>query len=481
MLHADGTWRWVEVIAQDRSHDAAIGGVVLNFRDVTDRKRLEDQLQHEAFHDSLTGLANRALFADRVTHALARAARGPVDQLAVLFIDLDDFKLVNDSLGHAAGDELLTAVGERIRACLRRQDTAARLGGDEFGILVEDASAEEAEEVAVRILDSLRQPFSLAARQIFVQASIGIALGGGLGSTVTAEELLRNADVAMYTAKSRGKGRHEFYEVRMHASALHRLELRERLEAALEAEEFVVHYQPIVELVSGEITGVEALVRWRQRDGRLALPAEFIPLAEETGLVVPLGQWVLREACRQARVWQTELAGPLSMAINVASRQLQDPAFMSSLAACVRRSGVHPSDLVMELTESALLDDGETTAASIAGMKDLGVRIALDDFGTGYSSLSHLRRFPIDMLKIDRSFVSGVDGTEEGERALVHSIIRLASSLGLETVAEGIERPEQAVRLRTLGARLGQGFHFGHPMDPADLSALFRSRGRLAG
>jgi diguanylate cyclase (GGDEF)-like protein len=471
----------VEVIAQDRSHDPAIGGVVLNFRDVTDRKRLEDQLQHEAFHDPLTGLANRALFADRVTHALARAARGPVDQLAVLFTDLDDFKLVNDSLGHAAGDELLTAVGERIRACLRRQDTAARLGGDEFAILVEDASAEKAEEIALRILDALRQPFSLAARQIFVQASIGTALGGGLGSTLTAEELLRNADVAMYTAKSRGKGRHEFFEARMHASALHRLELRERLEAALEADEFVVHYQPVVDLGSGEIAGVEALVRWRQPDGRLALPAEFIPLAEETGLIVPLGQWVLDEACRQARAWQTEVAGSLSMAINVASRQLQDPAFTASLAATVRRSGVRPADLVLELTESALLDDGETTAASIAGMKEVGVRIALDDFGTGYSSLSHLRRFPIDVLKIDRSFVNGIDGDDDGERALVHSIIRLARSLDLETVAEGIERPAQVARLRALGARLGQGFHFAHPMDPADLAALLRRRGRLAG
>ncbi len=481
MRHADGSWRWVEVIAQDRSHDPAIGGVVLNFRDVTDRKRLEDQLQHEAFHDPLTGLANRALFADRVTHALARAARGPVDQLAVLFTDLDDFKLVNDSLGHAAGDELLTAVGERIRACLRRQDTAARLGGDEFGILVEDASAEKAEEVALRILDALRQPFSLAARQIFLQASIGTALGGGLGSAVTAEELLRNADVAMYTAKSRGKGRHEFYEARMHASALHRLELRERLETALEAEEFVVHYQPVVDLRSGEIAGVEALVRGRQPTGRLALPAEFIPLAEETGLIVPLGQWVLDEACRQARAWHAEVAGPLSMAVNVASRQLQDPAFTSSLAATVRRSGARPGDLVLELTESALLDDGDTTAASIAGMKELGVRIALDDFGTGYSSLSHLRRFPIDMLKIDRSFVNGIDGEDDGERALVHSIIRLARSLELETVAEGVERPEQVVRLRALGARLGQGFHFARPMDPADLSALLRSRGRLAG
>jgi EAL domain-containing protein (putative c-di-GMP-specific phosphodiesterase class I) len=285
----------------------------------------------------------------------------------------------------------------------------------------------------------------------------------------------------MYTAKSRGKGRHEFYAPQMHASALHRLELRERLEAALEANEFVVHYQPVVELASGRIAGVEALVRWQQPTGHLALPAEFIPMAEETGLVVPLGQWVLDEACRQSATWHANGYGPLSMAVNVAARQLQDAAYTAGLAATIARSGVRVADLVLELTESALLDDGETTAASIAGMKELGVRIALDDFGTGYSSLSHLRRFPIDVLKIDRSFVNGVDGDGDGERALVHSIIRLARSLDLETVAEGVERPEQVVRLRALGAKLAQGFHFARPMDAASLTRLLRTRSRLAG
>ncbi|HET7685303.1 MAG TPA: EAL domain-containing protein [Candidatus Limnocylindria bacterium] len=481
MQHADGTWRWIETVAQDRSHDPAVGGVVLNYRDVTDRRLLEDQLQHEAFHDPLTGLANRALFADRVTHALARAGRGRADQVAVLFADLDDFKLVNDSLGHAAGDELLTAVAERIRACLRAQDTAARLGGDEFAILLEDASREAADEVATRIQDALRQPFGLAARQLFVQASIGAALGGGMGSQGTAEELLRNADAAMYTAKSRGKGRHEFYEPQMHATALHRLELRERLEAALEANEFEVHYQPVVDLASLNIDGVEALVRWRQPGGRLAQPGEFIPLAEETGLIVPLGRWVLEEACRQARAWHALPGPPLAMAVNVASRQLQDPAFVRDLSDIVEASGIRAADLVLELTESALLDDGETTAASITGMKALGVRIALDDFGTGYSSLSHLRRFPIDVLKIDRSFVNGIDGDEEGERALVRSIIRLAHSLDLETVAEGVERTSQVVRLRALGAKYGQGFHFAPPMNAEALGQLVGKRARLVG
>ena len=485
LRHADGSWRWVDTIGLNLLADPAVGGIVLNFRDVTERKQLEDQLQHEAFHDPLTGLANRALFADRVTHALARSARHPQDQLAVLFLDLDDFKVVNDSLGHAAGDELLTAVAERIRACLRRQDTPARLGGDEFGILVEETDPDAAGQVAGRILAALRQPFALDSRQLFAQASIGIALGSGHrkpGEGATAEELLRNADAAMYTAKSRGKGRFEFYEVRMHASALKRLELRGRMEASLAAGEFVVFYQPIVELASGDVAGVEALVRWRQSDGHLALPEEFIPLAEETGLIVPLGSWVLEESCRQSSEWRhVSRDRSLSMAVNVSSRQLQDPAFVTIVARTLEKTGLPAAELVLELTESALLDEGEATAAAIASLKALGVHISLDDFGTGYSSLSHLRRFPIDVLKIDRSFVEGIDGGEEGERALVRSIIRLAHSLKLETVAEGIERREQLAPLLALGVRYGQGFLFARPMEAGAIDRLLREQTRLVG
>jgi diguanylate cyclase (GGDEF)-like protein/PAS domain S-box-containing protein len=485
LRHADGSWRWVDAIGLNLLADPAVGGMVLNFRDVTERKRLEDQLQHEAFHDPLTGLANRALFADRVTHALARSARHPQDRLAVLFLDLDDFKVVNDSLGHAAGDELLSAVAERIRACLRRQDTPARLGGDEFGILVEETDEDAAGQVAERILAALRQPFALDSRQLFAQASIGIALGSGnrpAGDGDTAEDLLRNADAAMYTAKSRGKGRFEFYEVRMHASALKRLELRGRMEASLAAGEFVIFYQPIVELVSGDVAGVEALVRWRQPDGRLALPAEFIPLAEETGLIGPLGRWVLEESCRQAAEWRRTIRDQtLSMAVNVSSRQLQDPEFAALVGHALSETGLPASELVLELTESALLDEGEGTGTTIASLKALGVRIALDDFGTGYSSLSHLRRFPIDVLKIDRSFVDGIDGGEQGERALVRSIIRLAHSLKLETVAEGVERPEQLAPLRALGARYGQGFLFAKPMEAPGIARLLRQHARLVG
>jgi diguanylate cyclase (GGDEF)-like protein/PAS domain S-box-containing protein len=483
LLHADGSWRWVDAIGLNLLADPAVGGIVLNFRDITERKRLEDQLQHEAFHDPLTGLANRALFGDRVTHALARTVRHMQDQVAVLFLDLDDFKVVNDSLGHAAGDELLSAVAERIRACLRRQDTPARLGGDEFGILVEETDAEAAGEVAERILAALRQPFALDSRQLFAQASIGIAMGSGQRNPSdgdTAEELLRNADAAMYTAKSRGKGRFEFYEVRMHASALKRLELRGRMEASLAAGEFVLHYQPIVELVSGELAGVEALVRWRQPDGRLALPEEFIPLAEETGLIGPLGTWVLEESCRQAAEWRATARAPsLSMAVNVSSRQLQDPEFVTTVANTLATTGLPASELVLELTESALLDEGEVTTTAIASLKSHGVRISLDDFGTGYSSLSHLRRFPIDVLKIDRSFVNGIDRGEEGERTLVRSIIRLAHSLKLETVAEGVERTEQIAPLRALQVRYVQGFLFARPMEARAILRLLHERARL--
>jgi diguanylate cyclase (GGDEF)-like protein/PAS domain S-box-containing protein len=480
--HADGSWRWVEAIGLDLTHDPAVGGVVLNYRDVTERRQLEQQLQHEAFHDPLTGLANRALFTDRVTHALSRGDRS-TDQLAVLFLDLDDFKVVNDSLGHAAGDDLLTAVAERIRACLRRADTPARLGGDEFGILLEQASEEIATEVADRILHALRQPFTIGARQLFVQASIGIAICGGgsrAGDADSAEELLRNADAAMYTAKSRGKGRYEFYEAEMHASALRRLEVRARIETSLEAGDFTVLYQPVVALASGEIAGMEALVRWRQPDGRLALPADFVPLAEETGLIVPLGRWVLEESLRQAARWRQQFPQrTLVMAVNVSSRQLQDEGFVDVVASALADADLPPQHLVLEVTESALLDVGDPTNSTIAGLKRLGLRISLDDFGTGYSSLSHLRRFPIDVLKIDRSFVAGIDAGRQGERALVRSIIRLAHSLRLETVAEGIERSDQVARLRSLGADFGQGYYFAEPINAVAATRLLQRRIRL--
>ena len=481
LRHADGGWRWVEVVGQNRLMEGAVNALVLNYRDVTDRKRLEEQLQHDAFHDPLTGLANRALFSDRVAHALARR-HGVGQGVAVLFIDLDDFKLVNDSLGHAAGDVLLTAVADRIRGCLRPQDTAARIGGDEFAVLVEEADAQRSAEIADGILEAMRTPFALADRQVFMQASIGISVandGDEGADPETAEDLLRNADAAMYTAKARGKGRHQLYEPAMHAEALRRLELRERLEAALDAGEFEVHYQPTVELASETIIGAEALVRWRQPDGRVAQPGEFLGVAEDSGLIVGLGRWVLEQACNEAATW-AQAGRSLSVAVNAAPRQLADPAFPGDVAAALTASGLPPDHLVMEVTESALLDEGQVTTSAIAELKRLGVRVALDDFGTGYSSLSHLRRFPIDVLKIDRSFIAGIDGDSRDERALVRSIVRLAHSLRLETVAEGIERPEQLDVLRTFGARQGQGFLFAEPMDASAFRKLIGSAVRLA-
>jgi len=479
--HADGSWRWVEAIGQNLLADDAVGGLVLNYRDVTDRTRLEEQLRHEAFHDPLTGLANRALFADRVAHALTRRRR-PDDRAAVLFIDLDDFKVVNDSLGHAAGDSLLTAVAERLRACLRGADTAARLGGDEFGVLLEDSGEHEATEIADRVLAALRQPFTLEARQVYAQASIGIAmqpLGISAGSATTPDELLRNADAAMYTAKARGKARFEFFQAEMHADAMRRLDLRGRLDAALTDGAFTLRYQPVVDLATGRTVGCEALVRWRQDDGSLLSPADFIPIAEESGFIVPLGQWVLAQACRDAVEWQGTGRSAASVAVNVASRQLREPGFAAAVAAVLADSRLPAGRLVVEITESTLLHEGGETAAAIEDLKRQGVRIALDDFGTGYSSLSHLRSFPIDVLKIDRSFVQHVDGPERDERALVRSIIRMAQALRLETVAEGIERAAQHEQLRAMGADLGQGYLYARPIELADLMLLEVDRTRL--
>jgi diguanylate cyclase (GGDEF)-like protein/PAS domain S-box-containing protein len=479
--HADGTWRWVEAIGQNLLADDAVGGLVLNYRDVTDRTRLEEQLRHEAFHDPLTGLANRALFSDRVAHALMRRRR-PDDRAAVLFIDLDDFKVVNDSLGHAAGDLLLTAVAERLRACLRGQDTAARLGGDEFGVLLEDSGEQEASEVAARLLAALGQPFTLEARQVFAQASIGIAmqpLGFAPGSATTPDELLRNADAAMYTAKARGKARFEFFQAEMHVEAMRRLDLRSRLDAALADGAFILRYQPVVDLASGRTVGCEALVRWRQDDGSLLGPADFIPVAEDSGFIVPLGRWVLEQACRDGVTWQGTGRRGASIAVNVASRQLREPGFAATVAAVLAKTRLPAGRLVLEITESTLLHEGDETAQAIEDLKRQGVRIALDDFGTGYSSLSHLRRFPIDVLKIDRSFVQHVDGPERDERALVRSIIRMAQALRLETVAEGIERRAQHEQLHAMGADLGQGYLYARPIELAELMGLEVDRSRL--
>jgi diguanylate cyclase (GGDEF)-like protein/PAS domain S-box-containing protein len=463
-LHKDGSYRVVDATIRNLLEDEAVRGIVINYRDVTEQRELERQLRHEAFHDSLTGLANRALLIDRVEHAMLRRRRNRA--LAVMFMDLDDFKTINDSLGHAAGDNVLQAVAERLRACLRLEDTIARPGGDEFAMLVEDSTPAAVEALAGRVLDGLRAPFDVAGRPLQIGASIGVAMVGA--DPVSADELLRDADAAMYIAKARGKGRVEVFRTSMHAAAVTRLEIKSGLEHAIEREELRLRYQPIFHLRSGRLTGVEALVRWRRPAGREVPPAEFIALAEETGLIDSIGRWVLTQACRQAQAWREAGHADLHLCVNLSPRQLRQASIVDVLADTLEQSGLDPSALTLELTESGMvLEDGPR----LHELRSLGVQLSLDDFGTGYSSLTHLARLPVSVLKIDRSFVSQLDRTSDGT-ALVTSVIQLAGALNMTTVAEGIERPEQLALLRELGCDYGQGFLLARPLDPIRAGAL---------
>jgi diguanylate cyclase (GGDEF)-like protein/PAS domain S-box-containing protein len=461
--HADGSWRTLEATGHNMIGDPMVNGIVVNYRDVTERKVLERQLIHEAFHDPLTGLANRALFIDRVDHALTR--RDGPKRLAVLFMDVDDFKTINDSLGHAAGDLVLVAVAERLRGCLRPEDTVARLGGDEFGVLVEDADDSLPHELATRLLDALRNPFDISGKQVHLQASVGLAFGND--EIRTANELLRNADVAMYTAKNRGKGRVERFETSMHAAVLSRLELKADLERAITHDEFRLRYQPTFDLHDGRLSGFEALLRWRHPTRGEIFPNDFIGLAEETGLIVPIGTWVLEQACAQARAWVDAGCDDLVLSVNLSARQLREPDIVAWVRNALAKADLAPARLMLELTESSLMQDDE---GRLHAIRALGVTLALDDFGTGYSSLSYLSRFPIDVLKIDRSFTSELGEVEDS--ALVRSVIQLASAMDMRTVAEGIERPEQLARVTALGCDFAQGYLLGRPMDPIRATGL---------
>jgi diguanylate cyclase (GGDEF)-like protein/PAS domain S-box-containing protein len=470
LRQGDGTWLPVETVATSGMVEGDTAAVVLNTRDLQERKALEQKLTFQAFHDPLTRLANRTLFRERVEHSLDR--RGSSDN-AVLFIDLDNFKTINDSLGHAAGDHVLVETAHRLRSALRSEDTAARLGGDEFGVLLEDAGVTDAARVAERIRTVLGVPFWVLGQEVFISASIGIATRE-IGDTAT--ELLRNADVAMYTAKTKGKARFEIFEPRMHDVVVARLGLEAELRRAIDRQEFVVYYQPIVSLQSGEVTGAEALVRWQHPTRGLLAPLEFIPLAEETGLIVPLGAWILRQACRQLAEWQALRGGgePFVMSVNLSSRQLVRDVIADEVAAAVDESGIRASWLVLEVTETVLMADPVVAATALAHIRDLGVRVALDDFGSGYSSLSHLRRFPIDIVKIDKSFVDDV--THEGSNsAIARGIIDLGRAMNIQTVAEGIEQDEQAETLRALGCELGQGYYLAKPLDAASWAGLLRA------
>jgi diguanylate cyclase (GGDEF)-like protein/PAS domain S-box-containing protein len=458
----DGTVVQLESVFNNLLDVATVGGVVLTARDVTERRALEDQLAHQAFHDSLTGLANRALFSERITHAIERGTRRR-NLFAVLFIDLDDFKTVNDSLGHAAGDELLVTVAERIRSAIRPEDTCARLGGDEFAVMIESISdADGAATVAKRILGAMAAPLVVGGSDVTVQGSIGIALDAG---GMTANELMRSADLAMYRAKNEGKGRYALYEPSMHAHVLERLALKADLQRAVIEDEFTVHYQPIVTLQTGGIVGVEALVRWQHPERGLVFPGEFIGLAEETGLILPLGRHVLSAACQQVASWRRRGHPRLGVSVNLSAKQLVSRSLPGEIAGTLDACALDPSALTLEITESTLLDS-PAVIGRLDELRALGVRIAIDDFGTGYSSLNYLRRFPVDTLKIAKAFVDEIGASPEQDR-LVAAILRLGATMGLETVAEGIELEQQRDRLRQLKCRFGQGYLYSRPV-PAD-------------
>ena len=470
MSDHEGTWHFTETVIANLLDDPHVHGLVFTSRDIGERIRFQNELQHQAFHDALTGLANRVLFKDRVEHALASAARTGID-VAVLFMDIDDFKLVNDSYGHVLGDNLLVQVAQRVRGMLRASDTAARLGGDEFAILLEGATdLDEACRVAQRVLDLFDEGFSLDSTHLSISVSVGVAVSDG--SHTSAEELLRDADVAMYSAKAHGKDRLEVFEPAMQAAVYERLELANELRRAVERDEFVVFYQPIIEIKTQRIVGTEALVRWDHPREGLKLPGWFIQVAEETGLIIPIGDFVLDQACRQLRQWGDRFKDmPLRMSVNLSPRQIKDPLLVEKVSAALATSGIDPARLTLEITETALVEDSYTTLARLRELKALGIRLSIDDFGTGYSSLSYLRQFPVDGVKIAKPFVDHVaDG--EDHSALARAIITLGETLQLEVVAEGIEQEQQMRELRRLGCKLGQGFYSSRPVDAASLTQL---------
>jgi diguanylate cyclase (GGDEF)-like protein/PAS domain S-box-containing protein len=464
---ADGVLHTCEAVVRNLLDDPSINGIVATLRDITERKQLEAELTRLAFRDPLTGLANRALFGDRLEQALQRAERHD-RSIGLLFLDLDNFKLVNDGLGHHAGDRVLAAVADRLRLAVREEDSAARIGGDEFTVLVEEISKPgDALEIANRITEALRPPILIDDRELVVSASIGIALSR---SGDRPDGLIRSADLAMYRAKISGKAQAQLFDATMETTTRRRLHIESDLRRALDRGEFAVHYQPIVDLASGRWIGLEALLRWQHPGEGIILPGEFIPLAEELGLIVPMGQWAIEQATLEVRDWRDANGLPLSLSVNLSPRQFRHPGLIADIERALATAGMDASRLILEITESALMDDTELAADQVRALADLGISIAIDDYGTGYSSLGYLRRFPVDVLKIDRSFVSGLPDDEQ-DIAIVRNVLALAADLGLGVTAEGIETEAQRIRLLDLGCQLGQGYLFAKPMPAAAIVA----------
>jgi diguanylate cyclase (GGDEF)-like protein len=442
--------------------------------EINEFPRRLDQLIREAFRDSLTGLPNRALFMDRLAHALTRAERSG-GNLAVLFLDLDRFKILNETLGHEVGDRLLLEVGHRIAACLRPEDTVARLGGDEFGLLLEEAAdLSAATALAERVSAEIQRPFVVEGRDVLISASIGVALTGG--GSMQPDEVLHNADLAMYQAKAEGRARYELYQPDLSVSTRERLDLQSDLRTAGARQELSLRYQPVVTLSSIHAVEVEALIRWDHRRRGALLPADFIALSEETGLIVPMGQWVLREACRQARAWQTDGRGaaPLIVGVNLSASQFERDALPAEIAVVLRETGLEAAHLQLEVSEAVLMRDDPRMLDRLEALKKIGVRLAIDDFGTGYASLSYLKRLPVDCLKIDRSLIKGL-GHETEDTAIIRAVVTLAQSLGIMVTAEGVETAEQLFQLRAVGCDRGQGYYFARPVSADRVPDLLAS------
>jgi diguanylate cyclase (GGDEF)-like protein/PAS domain S-box-containing protein len=475
--HRDGTWRTFESLGTNCLDNPHILGVVFNSRDVTDRKVIQQHIQHLAYHDNLTGLPNRSLLQDRLAHAIARAERSR-RKVAVLFIDLDNFKNINDTLGHDVGDELLRQVSRRLSGCVRIEDTIARQGGDEFIVLLDSLEdARSASLVAQKVLNALRQPFAFGGTEQHVSGSVGIAVYPEDGRD--AQTLMKNADTAMFHGKGLGKNTYQYFTSQMNIAVKRRMTLESALRRAVMQKDFVLHYQPQVDLETGEVLAVEALVRWKTEDSGTVMPGDFIPLAEETGLINEIGEWVLREACRQAREWQDQGLPPRRMAVNLSARQFADRGFLDMVTRVLAETRLDPAYLELEITESQVMRQTEGAMNLLNRLSKMGVQLAIDDFGTGYSSLSYLKRLPIQKLKIDQSFIRDIT-VDPNDTAIVVAIINMARSLDLETIAEGVETAGQLALLRSKGCRVGQGFFFAAPLRADALYPILRTNNLYA-